>query len=302
MPGLNRKYLRLEDLRRLEHLMFSTQRRVEGLFSGQHRTPQRGQSIEFQDYRQYMPGDEVARIDWKVYGRTDKLYLKRYEHQAQMTVHLLVDASSSMVYAGLDGQDPLSKYDQAALLAAAVGFLTVKQQDRISLALAQRGLYKSSDTQPTIPHLIEQLRVLENTLLREDARLAAAIDSLVERSGRRELLVIFSDLLEDRAPIARALAAWQHRGGEAILFHVLHPDERRLPAADPGVFIDSETGDELRISIEDIRADYEAQVREFLAGWERTCRAQAIDYNLVPTDEPYIQAIERYLIRRGGRK
>jgi len=136
LNGLNRKYLRTQDLRRLKNVFFSSRRVVEGQYAGRHASPQRGHSVEFNDYRQYMPGDEVADIDWKVYGRSDKMFIKLFEHQSDMTVNLVVDGSASMAYAGLDGR--YSKYDHACLMAAAIAFLTTKQQDKVSFALANR--------------------------------------------------------------------------------------------------------------------------------------------------------------------
>jgi uncharacterized protein (DUF58 family) len=297
--GLNRKYLRLQDLRRLRHLFFSSRRAIEGQYSGRHSTPQRGQSVEFRDYRQYIPGDELETVDWKVYGRSDKLFVKIFEHQADMTVNLLVDASASMAYRGLAGNGPLSKYDQACFLAAAIGFLVTKQNDRVSFGMARGWLAEAHRPQSSMVHLANILRTMERVQPEGEAGLATAIRDLVGRSRRRDLLVVFSDLLDDREGVLKSLARSLHRGGEVILFHVLHADELELPDLDSAQFIDSETGQRVRLSVSDIRPAYEARMREFLEGWSSACKGHGIDYNLVSTADPYHKALERYLYRRG---
>jgi len=120
--GLNSKYLRVTELRRMRNMFFASRRVVEGQYAGRHATSMRGHSVEFNDFRQYMPGDELADIDWKVYGRTDKLFIKLFEHQSDMTVNLLVDASASMAYSGMDDKGGRSKYDQACMLASSATY------------------------------------------------------------------------------------------------------------------------------------------------------------------------------------
>jgi uncharacterized protein (DUF58 family) len=255
--------------------------------------------VEFRDYRQYIPGDELETVDWKVYGRSDKLFVKIFEHQADMTVNLLVDASASMAYRGLSGQGPLSKFDQACFLAAAIGFLVTKQNDRVSFALAKGGLADAHRPQSSMVHLANILQVMERTRPAGEASLAVAIRDYVGRSRRRDLLIVFSDLLDDREAVFKSLARAVHRGGEAILFHVLHADELKLPELDSGMFIDSESGQRVRLSISDIRPAYEARMQEFLEGWSTACKGHGVDYNLVSTADLYHKALERYLYRRG---
>ena len=297
--GLNRKYLRLQDLRRLKNVFFSSRRAIEGLYSGRHSTPQRGQSVEFRDYRQYIPGDDIGSVDWKVFGRSDKLFIKMYEHQADMTVHLVVDASASMAYRGQTAGK--SKYDQACSLAAAVAFLIAKQQDRVSFAFAQRGLSGFHRPGTSMIHLAGILETMERTIPKGEAQLADALRALAEHSKRRDLLIVFGDLLDDVEGVRKALATWLSRGGEALVFHVLHADELELPRIENGLFIDSETDARLRLNVDDVRPEYERRLREFLDVWSRVCRGHGIDYNLVSTADDYSRALERYLFRRAAR-
>lgn len=297
--GIESKYLRLQDLRRLQHVEFTTRRPIEGLYSGKHASPQRGQSVEFRDYREYIPGDDINQVDWKVYGRSDKLFIKLFEHQADLTVHLLVDASSSMRYRGRVVTDR-NKYDQACFLAAAIGFLISKQTDRISFGLARDGLHEHHRAGTGMRHLASILHAMESGRPQGKANLAQTIRDIIGLGRRRDLLIVFSDLLEDRDEIIKALSTCLHRGGEVIVFHVLHNDELKLPKIDNGLFIDSETGARARINVNDIRPRYEAKMKEFLDGWANACQGRGIDYNLVSTTDEYHKVLEKYLLRRRG--
>ena len=296
--GLNRKYLRVQDLRRLKNLSFASRRVVEGQYAGRHASPQRGHSVEFNDYRQYMPGDEIADIDWKIFGRTDKLFVKLFEHQSDMTVNLIVDGSASMAYAGLDGQ--YSKFDHACMMAAAIAFLTTQQQDKISFGLAQRGLGEFHRPYGSFSHLVGILKAMEAVKPAGQAHLAEALRKMAGLIGRRGLLVIFSDLLDDPEEIFNAISIFTHRGSEVILFHVLHQDELKLPALQEAVFEDSEDGKKVSLNIQDVRGAYEGKLNHFLSNWSSSCKGRGIDYKLVSTAMNYSRALEQYLYQRAS--
>ena len=310
-PGdLKFKYLQVGDLRRLEQMLFAPRRTIEGRFSGHYATRQRGQSVEFRDYRPHFPGDEVSAIDWRVYGRTDRLVIKLFEQQSELTVHLLIDASGSMDFRGASHsplQRPDSKFDYACRLAAAIGFLISKQHDRFSFSMTQRQV--GGDASPlryffppdrSLRHLMGVLESMETARPRGESALAAALHELARRGKRRELVIVFSDLLDDTDAIAEALASRVQFGGEAVVMHVLHPDEIQLPDVDRGIFIDSESGQRVRVDVPEIKDAYHAKMREFLDGWEARCAALGIDYCRVETTEPYSQALERYLLGRAA--
>ncbi len=310
------RYLQLADLRRLEYLLFAPRRIVEGRYSGQYSTRQRGQSVEFRDYRQYLPGDDIGGIDWKVYGRSDKLFIKLFEHQSELTVQLLVDASASMGFRGIEAQPKpgffsnprlsgarsLSKYDYACFLAASIAFLVMKQHDRFSFGVAKQGLRGYLPPDSTMPHLAGILQTMERVRPLGPARLAESIDELTRKGSRRSLLIVFSDLIEDVEGVARALAARAQAGGEAILFHILHSEEIDLPDIEHGLFVDSETGSRVRLNVQEVRAAYEQRMREFLDGWSRRCLGLGIDYARAVTSEPYHRSLERYLVGRAQRR
>jgi uncharacterized protein (DUF58 family) len=197
--------------------------------------------------------------------------------------------------------DRKSKYDYACSLAAAIGFLIVKQHDRVGFSLAHGGLSQFLAARSALSHLSAILDAMEQAQPQGEARLADAIRDLAGRTGRREVLIVFSDLLEDRDAILKSLSMFHHRGGEAILFHVLHGDEIRLPQIENGIFIDSETRARVRLNVEDVRTTYEAKLQEFLDSWLRQAKANAINYSLCPTTDPYERVLERYLTRRAVR-
>ncbi|MCE9591989.1 MAG: DUF58 domain-containing protein [Planctomycetes bacterium] len=301
-PDRPLRYLRPEDLALLRGCRFTPRRPVLGHYTGGHASPLRGQSVEFTDYREYLPGDDVGSIDWKVYGRSDRLFIRLFEHQSDMTVHLLVDASNSMSYAGIaprtPGPERVSKYDHACRLAAAIAFLVTRRQDRVGLAVAQEGLRRVLPPRSSYPHLHQLAGALENFKPRGGARFAQSLTDLAEQTGRRGLLVVCSDLHEPPEPTLDALGRFLHRGHEVIVFHVLHAEELELPDIGEAVFQDSETSARLRVNIPDVRAKYEENLLAYLDQWSVSLRGRGIDYNLVSTATPYNKAMERYLFAR----
>ncbi len=294
MGGVSR-YLRVQDLRRLRNVFFASKRVVDGQYAGRHASPQRGHSVEFSDYREYYPGDEIGDIDWKVYGRSDRFYVKLFEHQSDMTVNLVIDGSASMAYQAGNRE---SKFDHAARLAASIAFLTTKQQDAVSLAVAQGGLKHYLRPLGAFKHLQAVLKQLESVELAGEAQLADTLHDVGRQLKRKGLVVLFSDLLENDQNILKALSAFTHRGSEVIVFHVLDADELQLPDMAEAVFIDSETHTKLRLNVDDVRHSYRDRVRRFIRGWRTSLRARGIDYRLVSTAEPYHQALEDYLFSR----
>lgn len=308
MPPTSR-LLNPADLAPLRHLVFASRRAVVGHYAGKHASPQRGHSVEFQDYRDYTPGDPLGEIDWKVYGRSDKLFIKLFEHQSDMTVNVLVDASASMGYAGPDtgqrqrrrmGPQPSSKYDHACAMAAAIAFLVTQQQDKVAFGVAQAGLQHAVRAAGTYPHLHQITGIMESVKPRGPAHLAAAIHAAARQAKRKGLLLIFSDLEEDQDAVLAALARFLHRGHEVIVFHTLHADELELPDLSEAVFVDSESGREVRINVEDVRADYDRKMKANLDSWRRVLTARGVDYNLVSTATPYHEALQRYLFNRAS--
>ena len=291
------RYLDTHALRRLAGVSFASRRPVEGLYAGRHASQQRGHSVEFNDYRPYMPGDTPADVDWKIYGRTDRLYVKLFEHQTDLTLQLLIDGSASMAYQG-DGTR--SKFDHAARMAAAISFLATRQQDNVGLALARDGLAAHLPPARSQIHLHAMMEQLEDHRCAERAALDVALKDLAARVHRRSLLVIFSDLLDDAQAITRAMSIFTHRRSEVVIFHVLHRDEMHLPEVQEALFIDSEEGNRLALNVDDLRTSYEQRMHRFIEGWRSTCRARGVDYTLTTTADDPLTALRHYLFARAG--
>ena len=246
-----------------------------------------------------MPGDEIGDVDWKVYGRSDRLVVKRFEHQTDMHVGLLVDASASMSYRGETGP---SKYDLACQLAAAIAFLVIEQQDKVAFGVARHGLRHVHPAAGSQKHLLSILQAMSKTQLGETAGLGEALQRFAPMVRRRSLLIVFSDLLDDRDEILRGLAALMSRGCEVIVFHTLHEHELTLPPHESALMVDSETGGRLTLNLHDVREAYLACMDDFVNSWAASLRSRGIDCNLASTDTHYYQALQGYLLQRASRK
>ncbi len=318
------RYLSFRDMETLRGLSFVPRRPARGIYAGQHPSRQHGHSVEFNDYREYLPGDEVRDIDWKVFGRADKLFIRRREHQTDLSAHLLIDASASMAYAGVQvpsrrrtgirwfhrrGMKPglsslpatstatktLSKYDYACQLAAATAFLILEQRNRVALSFARNGLYRPTESRGQLHRLLRQMEAIEPS---SRAELPEAIHTALRSSLNRGLLIVFTDLHESCEKIISAVSAWIHAGGEAVIFHVLHPDELNLPVTRQAELIDSETGERIRLNITEIRDIYRRAMDSTCIRWKRSLNQCGSDYCRVMTDTVFHQAIRDYLKSR----
>jgi len=294
-PVIDRKYLNLQAIQRLMRFSFVPRRFLDGRFTGRHASPQRGQSVEFRDFRPYMPGDDVGHVDWKVFGRTDKLYLRLFEHETELALTLLVDASASM---GYDRRREPTKYDHACCLAAALGFVVMQGQDRVGFAAARDGLLDYQRPATAIPQLLQILDAMQNRQPQGRAALAKALDELASKLRRGEIVAVFTDLWEDLEPFFRAAARVRHVGGELILFHILHPDELELPDWNQALIVDSEQNLKLHVNVSEIRQDYQQRLQQRLREIRDRCQQFELTYQFSPLSESYQQTLETFLARR----
>ena len=296
MAGLDRKHLRLQEIQRLLRFAFKPRHILAGGYVGKHESPQRGQSVEFRDFRPYMPGDDVSHVDWKVYGRTDKLYVRLFEHETELTVTLLVDGSSSMHYERIPGV--VTKYDHACRIAAALGFIVVHGQDRVGFGLARGELLDYLPPSNSIGQFTQMLDAMQNRQPTGVAKLARCLQQVAATVKRGETIIVCSDLWEDLDGFFQAAARIRHAGGELIIFHVLHPHELKLPAWSAAELIDSELAVRVQVDLDELRPAYIAKMRERLEMLERRCRQAEIQYQIALLSEPYQRTLERFLERR----
>ena len=298
LPGLRpgESLLSADELDRFKNLLLFAQATVDGFFAGRHRSPHPGASAEFRDYKDYVAGDALDRIDWRAYGRTRRLFVRRYEDETDMVAYLLVDTSGSMRFRG-DARAP--KFQHAARIAAALAYLMTKQGDKAALGLFADALTSWLPPGGTRRHLHEMIKALEHVHPDRVTDLPAALRQAAELCRKRGRLVVLSDFLADPAPLFDALAQFQHRGFKILLLQVLDPDETELPAHRVARYVDLETAEEIEVDAEDLRVLYRTRIRAAIDTLAREAVARGIEYQQVNTAEPYARALEAYLGFRG---
>lgn len=278
-------------------LEFVARRVVEGFLVGLHRSPHRGFSVEFAEHRAYQPGDDLRYIDWRMYGRSDRYYVKQFEEETNLRAYLLIDASASMAWTSAPGDIP-AKLWYAKRLAASVALLLLRQGDAVGLVgfddqvrthLAPRGGRR---------HWNEVLQALSPLEAAGKTEAGTALRDIAGRLRRRGLVVLFSDLLVDPESTRLALQFLRHRGHEVLVFHLLDPGERELPGVGDARFVDPETGIELPVSVADLRTEYREAVQRALVEWRNALEPKGMDYTVIGTDQAFAQALRAYLRKR----
>ena len=284
--------LNVQELERFENLLVFARATVEGYFAGRHKSPFRGSAAEFADYKEYAPGDDLARLDWRVYGRTRRLYLRQFEEETDMTAYLMVDISGSMRYAGEKRQ---SKYILAAKIAAALAYLMMAQSDKAALALFAHKVTQFLAPGGTRRHLHRIVTELERVRPAKSTGMAAAVQECTALFKKRGRLVILSDFLDDTGALFDALAQFVHRKFEILLLQIVDPDELNLPAFQVAKFVDLETAEAVQVDPEEIRAAYQAHMQRVVRELAHEADLRQIQHRLVDTRRPYLDAIEAYL-------
>ncbi len=296
MPG--RPLLNPETLGRLRRLVFASRHPVEGRWAGAHASPRLGRGGEFVDHRAYEPGDAPGDVDWKIYARSDRLMVRRFSRETELTARVLVDASASMGYAG-HGRD--SKLRHASELAATLAGWFVDRRDRVALATVQDELSMPWPPRHDAAALAAMLKWLEALRPKGKAPLAKVISQLSVGAGRREVLFLISDLLDEpAAEVLQALSRFAHRGTEIVVFHVLDPDELILPDRALMRYEDMESDQKLDADGALLRRRYQDEADRFVRTWSAQCRAQRITHHLVRTDTPVIETLGAFFTGRTG--
>jgi len=292
------RFLNPRTLASLEGLDLQARMIVEGYVAGLHASPYHGFSVEFAQHREYVPGDDIRHVDWKVWSKTDKFYLKQYEEETNLLTYLLLDTSESMAYAS---EGNVSKLQYAQFVAAALSYMVLRQQDSIGIALfddAVRRLVKPSG-QPS--HLKEMLRVMDVTPAREKSDIGVVFNDLAERFKKRGVVVVLSDLLDEVPRIIAGLKHLRHRRHEVIVFHVLDPAEVDFPFRDTTLFKGMEGAPDLIADPHGLRKAYQAELRAFLDDLKRGCQSIDIDYVPLRTDQDLDGPLSSYLASRSLR-
>ena len=268
---------------------------VEGFITGLHRSPYHGFSVEFTDHRPYMPGDERKNIDWKLYAKTERYYIKQFEEETNLKAYLLLDASRSMAYSQ---QGTLPKDRYAVLLAASLAYLLLRQRDGVGLALYSEKLQRYIPPRARMSQMKVLTGALENLRCEGLTRPLPIFRELAERIHRRGLIVVLSDLLTAPEDTLRSLKYFAHHKHEVIVFHILDPAELRLPGCGEVVYRDMETKETLQTDSWEIKAAYDREIERLTKELRLHCRESRIDYQLVSTDTPFDKALFSFLEKR----
>ncbi|MBI4606430.1 MAG: DUF58 domain-containing protein [Planctomycetes bacterium] len=283
---------------RLEPLELVARTLVEGFLKGHHFSAAKGASIEFAEHRPYAAGDDVRRVDWKAFGKTDRFYLKEYEDETNVRATMIVDASGSMAF----GTAGITKARYAACLAAGIGYLLLAQRDAVGLAVAGAALRRYLPPKATARHLRGIFDALDAERAEGPTLLAACIHRVAERLRRRSLVVIVSDFLDDPREVVTAIAHLRHRHADVLAFHVLDPAEAEFPFKEWALFQDSEDPSaRLRIDARQIRDVYLENLAEHLDVLRKGCAALEADYSVLTTRKPFDAALAAALDARSRR-
>jgi uncharacterized protein (DUF58 family) len=308
------RYLDPAVVSKLRNMELKARLIVEGYIAGLHRSPYHGFSVEFAEYRQYMQGDNIKTIDWKVYAKTDRTYVKVFEEETNLIGTILLDKSGSMGFPSADdlrdrargrrrregpvGEATVDKLTYGTMLAASLAHMMIRQQDAVGLCLfddAIRTLIPHRSVRKQLFHILNNLESVEAGA---STSISPALHEIAERMKRRGLLIVISDLMDDPDELLMGLKHFRHRRHEVIVFHVLDPREIDLDYRDEVEFEDLESGKKLRMEPAFLREQYSSDVQRWLHKLERGCRNHHIDYNLLRTDTPFDQALTAYLGKR----
>lgn len=290
--------LNAETLSRLAGVKLRARAVVEGVLSGLHKSPHQGQSVEFAEHKEYAPGDELRHMDWKAFGKFDRYYVKRFEHETNLRAVMVLDGSASMGYAS----GPLSKLEVAKTLAGALSYLLVRQQDAAGLAVVTGEGFADLPPRSAAGHLTTVLETLEGLSPKGTTDLFGAADHLAEKLPRRSLVVVFSDLFDDRPEALRRILGLRARKNDLAVFQLLDPAELEFPFDDPTLFLSMEDDRRIEVNPREIKESYLEELSAFLAQTRRTCAEADVDYELVRTDESLDGVLLRFLGRRLGRR
>lgn len=289
-----RKYLDPEVISKLSSMDLRARLVVEGFITGLHKSPYHGFSVEFAEHRQYMPGDEIKHVDWKVYGKTDRFYVKQFEEETNLKSYLLVDCSASMSYASAS----ITKFQYAVYLAGALAYLMIRQRDAVGLVTFDDGIRTYMPPKSVTSYLNHILLELDRTNSSSVTNLPDSLHQLAERIKRRGLIILLSDLLDEPQKVISGLKHFRHRNHEVIIFQILDPMEISFDFSQDAIFRDLESGEKLTTQPRHIHEEYQATVKRFIDLYKQYCQESQIDLITLSTNQLYDRALFEYLLKR----
>lgn len=288
--------LHAEDITSLQHLQLFARTVVEGFTTGQHASPHKGFSVEFRQHRPYVQGDDIRRLDWKIFGRADRFYIREYDEETNLRATIVLDASGSMNYRGTNR---VLKFDYARKLAASLAYLLVSQQDAVGLVTFDSKIRDFIPNRTRITHLHHLLETMVKTEPGKDTSLAPVIESLAQRLKRRGLVIIISDFFDDPATLLRGIGVLRKKGHEIVVMQLWDRDELEFPFGQWSRFENLENDEEfVLLDPATIRLRYLEVMKRFQEQLKEGFRKHQVDYLSLPTDEPHTAALRNYLALR----
>ncbi len=281
-------------LTRISSLELVARTVVEGFISGLHRSPRLGFSVNFAEYRPYRPGDDIRKIDWKVFARLDRFFVKEYEGETNTSINLILDCSRSMAYAS----QGIEKLVYGQYLAASLGYFAFKQRDGVGFVSYDDAVREFVPARGSVGHLNNVLHAIEHTRTGERSEFVTPLVNVAERLRRRGIVVVISDLYDNAASVMEGLRHLAYRGNDVVVFQVLDPAELQFDFEASAQFVDMETRAEMHVIPEFVRQEYRKILREQIAYFERECQRDRMDYALIDTSQPLDHALFTYLLRR----
>jgi uncharacterized protein (DUF58 family) len=290
-----RKYLDPFVISKLKTLELRARMVVEGFMVGLHRSPYHGFSVEFSQHRPYMQGDSLKNIDWKVYAKSEKFYIKQFEEETNLIGHIFVDASKSMKY---KHTGRITKLDYAVTLAAALSYLMINQQDSVGLAVYSDKIINYLPPKSNRVYLKTILTALSQIKAEGTTGTAKALNEVSDKLKKRGLTIIISDFFDDPDSIVSALKQIHYRKNELIVFQILDPVERTFGFDRDSIFVDMETGEQMTTQPHHIQHAYREAMNEYLNKLKSECLNFGIEYNLIETSQPFDKALMSYFAKR----
>ena len=267
---------------------------VEGFLSGLHKSPNRGFSVEFNDYRHYQRGDDMRHVDWKLYARSDKFYIKQYEDETNVRCVILLDISASMAYSS----GGASKLDYGVTLASALSYFVMRQRDAVGLITFDDEIRDYIPAKCRQPHLMHILRTLSKLKSGKNTNAVKPLTDLAASLNKKSFVILISDMLDDEERVIRTLQNLRGMGNEVITFHIMDDAELKFPFNEASEFIDMEEGESYITSPASIRKAYLENLNEFLSYCRKKCQSSGVDYCLLNTAMPLDEALSSYMAKR----
>ena len=292
------RFLKPEVLSRISNLQLLARTVVEGFIAGLHKSPYKGASVEFLSYRPYIHGDDPLRVDWKLYARSDRLYVKEFEDETNTSINMLVDVSPSMSYSS----SAVTKLDYAFYLAASLGYFMWQQQEAVGLTLFDDEIVQRVPARKASGHFLTVLQHMHRAEIGKATSMSKPLHQLAELQKRRGFVVLISDLLDDPDAIVDGIKHFRFQGHDVIVFHLFDPQEINFDFSDMIEFEDMETGEKMLVVAETAKEMYEANLKAYQEKLAEQCGIVGADYHLVTTEQPLDFALFEFLASRNRRR